>query len=149
MPKIDIAKIAERNTSGYPDTLKSVVAGRFKKSLGDAAGLTQFGVQLTRIAPGSSSALRHWHETEDEFVFVLDGQIVLLEGDMEALLVAGEAAGFKAGVAKSHCLINRSDRDALLIEIGTRSAMERVHFTDVGLVAENAGSGFRFTPSGD
>lgn len=146
MPKVDAAALTERNSSGYPEQFKAAVAGRYKKALGDAAGLRQFGVNLTRIAPGSGTAMRHWHETEDEFVYVLDGELVLIEGDEEITLTAGDSAGFPAGVSESHCLINRSGRDALLLEVGTRSDNERVHFPDAGLVAEKTDTTFRFVP---
>jgi uncharacterized cupin superfamily protein len=107
-----------------------VVHGREKRALGDLAGLTQFGVNLTRLKPGAASALRHWHEQEDEFVFVVEGELVLIEDDGETVLKQGEAAGFKAGVANGHQLVNRSDRDALYLEIGTRAAHERAHYPD-------------------
>jgi uncharacterized cupin superfamily protein len=145
MPKIDIASLAERNTTGYPEPFKQTVAGRFKKALGNAAGLTQFGVNLTRIAPGSASAERHWHENEDEFIFMLDGELVLIEDEGETVLRAGDAAGFKAGVPNGHYLVNRSDKDAVLLEVGTRAATERAHYPDVDLAAVNDGDGLVFT----
>ena len=145
MPKIDIDAIAERNTTGYPEPFKQTVAGRFKKALGNAAGLSQFGVNLTRIAPGSASAERHWHENEDEFVYVLDGELVLIEDEGEVTLRAGDAAAFKAGVANGHCLVNRGDKDAVILEVGTRAPTERAHYPDVDLAAENVGSGLIFT----
>lgn len=130
MPKIDIRKLPVRTTSAYPTEFQEAVAGREKIALGDAVGLTQFGVNLTRLKPGAASALRHWHEEEDELVYVLEGEVVLIENDGEALLKAGEAAGFKAGVANGHHLVNRSDRDAVLLEIGTRAGRERAHYPD-------------------
>ena len=83
-------------------------------------GLTQFGVNLTRLKPGAASALRHWHENEDEFIYVLEGELVLVENDGETILRPGDAAGFKAGIPNGHHLINRTRRDALYLEIGTR-----------------------------
>ena len=89
--------------------------------LGDAAGLTQFGVNLTRLKPGAASALRHWHEEEDEFVYIVEGELVLIENDGETVLKPGDCAGWKAGTPLGHQLVNRSDRDAVYIEIGTRA----------------------------
>ena len=135
MPKIDIAKAPVRTTTIYPDQFKSVCAGREKAALGNLAGLTQFGVNLTRLKPGAASALRHWHESEDEFVYVLEGEITLIEDDGEKPLRPGEAAGFKAGVANGHQLVNKTEQDALYIEIGTRAAADRITYPDIDMVA--------------
>ncbi len=121
-----------------------MIAGREKQRLGDAVGLTQFGVNVTRIKPGSASALRHWHEQEDEFIYMLEGELVLAENDGETVLKPGDAAGFKAGSGIGHCLINRGTRDAIYLEIGTRAASERVHYPDVDLIMERGGSGRRY-----
>jgi len=120
MPKIDIAASEEQNNTGYPEPFRALVAGRFRKRLGDAGGLTQFGVNLCRLAPGSASSQRHWHEKEDEFVFIVDGELVLIEDEGETILRAGDAAAWKAGTQNGHHLVNRSDRDALVLEIGSR-----------------------------
>ena len=135
MPKINIAEAALRTTSIYPEPFKSVCAGREKAALGNLAGLTQFGVNLTRLKPGAASALRHWHESEDEFVYVLEGELTLIEDGEETPLRPGEAAGFKAGVADGHQLVNNTDRDALYLEIGTRAAADRIFYSDVDMVA--------------
>ena len=107
-------------------------------------GSTQFGVNLTRLKPGAASALRHWHEQEDEFIYVLEGELVLVEDDGEMLLKPGDCAGFKAGVANGHQLVNKSQRDAVYLEIGTRAAAERGHYPDVDLVLERDEHGMRF-----
>ena len=133
MPKIDISKAIVRMSSNYPAQFQQAVAGREKAVLGDVAGLTQFGVNLTRLKPGAASALRHWHEYEDEFVYVLEGEVALIEDEGETLLKAGDAAGFKAGIANGHHLVNKSARDALFLEVGTRSVRERSHYPDVDL----------------
>jgi uncharacterized cupin superfamily protein len=130
MPKIDISKAVVRTGTIYPDRFKPAVEGREKRVLGDLGGLTQFGVNLTTLKPGAASALRHWHEVEDEFIFVVDGELVLVENDGETLLKAGDAAGFKAGVPNGHRLVNKSGRDAVYLEIGTRGATERAHYPD-------------------
>ncbi len=118
--------------------------GRSRKRLGNAAGLTQFGVNLTTLKPGAASAQRHWHAAEDEFVYMLSGEVVLCEDGGEVLLGAGDAAGFKAGVADGHCLINRSDRDAVYLEIGTRAARERAEYPDIDLRMERDENGARY-----
>ncbi|GIX15107.1 MAG: transcriptional regulator [Paracoccaceae bacterium] len=145
MPRIDIAAIDWAGGSGYPAPFAARVAGRFRKRLGNAAGLTQFGVNLTRLEPGAMSALRHWHENEDEFVYVLEGELVLVEEGGETRLTPGDAAAFKAGVANGHHLVNRSDRPALYLEIGTRAARERAHYPDDDLAAVKDAGGYRFT----
>ncbi|MFZ0840752.1 MAG: cupin domain-containing protein [Xanthobacteraceae bacterium] len=133
MPKVDISKAKVRTGSNYPPQFQNVVQGREKSVLGDLVGLTQFGVNLTRLKPGAGSALRHWHENEDEFVYILEGELVLVEDEGETLLRTGDAAGFKAGVANGHHLVNRTQRDAVYLEIGTRAPTERAHYPDVDL----------------
>jgi uncharacterized cupin superfamily protein len=133
MPKVDISKVKVRTGSNYPPQFQNVVQGREKSVLGDLVGLTQFGVNLTRLKPGAGSALRHWHENEDEFVYILEGELVLVEDEGETLLRTGDAAGFKAGVANGHHLVNRTQRDAVYLEIGTRAPTERAHYPDVDL----------------
>ena len=135
MPKIDISRAVVRTKGVYPQPHTSITDGREKAAIGNVAGLTQFGVNLTRLKPGAASALRHWHEQEDEFVYVLEG---------ETLLKPGDCAGFKAGVSNGHHLINKSPRDALYLEIGTRAAAERGHYPDVDLVFERDQQGMRF-----
>lgn len=142
--KVDQDGIAWAGRSIYPTPFQQVVAGRERKRLGDAAGLGQFGVNLTRLAPGSASALRHWHENEDEFVFVVEGEVVLVEDAGETILKAGDAAGFKAGIGNGHHLVNRSAGAAVYLEVGTRSPGERAHYSDVDLVAERDGPQFTF-----
>jgi uncharacterized cupin superfamily protein len=136
MPKIDISTLPVLTATNYPDVFKHVVRGREKTPLGNAAGLTQFGVNLTRIRPGAASSLRHWHEQEDEFVYMLEGELVLVEDQGETVLKPGDCAGFKANVANGHHLVNRGSLDALYLEIGTRSPHERAHYPDVDLKFE-------------
>jgi len=144
MPKIDTAKIAAQQIASYPKEFASVISGREKQRIGDAVGLTQFGVNITRIKAGSASALRHWHEQEDEFIYMLEGELVLHENDGETVLRPGDAAGFKAGSGIAHCLINRSGRDAVYLEVGTRAASERVHYPDVDFMMERDKNGRRY-----
>ncbi|MGZ3411028.1 MAG: cupin domain-containing protein [Xanthobacteraceae bacterium] len=130
MPKIDITNAAVRTTTNYPRNFFSTVAGREKRALGNLADLTQFGVNLTTLKPGAASALRHWHEKEDEFIYILEGEAVLIENDGETPMKAGDAAGFKAGVADGHHLVNRSSRDVVYLEIGSRIKGEIAHYPD-------------------
>ena len=125
MPKIDIANLPVDVRTNYPAPFTHVVTGRSRKRLGVAAGLDQFGVNLTTLKPGAASALRHWHHKEDELVYVLEGELTLIEDDGETPLKAGDAAGFKASVKNGHHLVNISNRDAVYLEIGSRSKIER------------------------
>jgi uncharacterized cupin superfamily protein len=134
MPKIDIAKLPVDSRSTYPEPFNRVVAGRSRKRLGNAAGLDQFGVNLTTLKPGAASALRHWHQKEDELVYILEGEVVLIEDSGETLLKPGDAAAFKANVPNGHHLVNKSAGDAVYLEIGTRSKHERADYPDVDLV---------------
>jgi uncharacterized cupin superfamily protein len=122
-----------------------VVAGRERKRLGNAVGLDQFGVNLTTLRPGAASALRHWHEQEDELVFVLEGEVVLVGDDGKTVLKPGDAAGFKANDGVGHHLVNKSNRDAVYLEIGTRSKFERVHYPDADLMVVRDDMGARYT----
>jgi uncharacterized cupin superfamily protein len=145
MPKIDIGKIPLRTGSGYPAEFQPVTVGREKLPLGNAVGLTQFGVNLTRLKPGAASALRHWHENEDEFIYMLEGELVLIENEGETVLRPGEAAGFKAGIPNGHHLVNRTKTDAVYLEIGTRAPRERAHYPDVDLIADRDDNGFKYS----
>jgi len=144
MPRIDIAKVAPQQIASYPKEFAPVISGREKQRIGDAAGLTQFGVNITRIRAGTASALRHWHEQEDEFIYMLEGELVLRENDGETVLRPGDAAGFKAGSGIAHCLVNRTTRDAVYLEVGTRAKSERVHYPDVDFMMERDEAGRRF-----
>jgi len=145
MPKIDIAKLPVDSRSNYPAPFDRVVAGRQRKRLGNAAGLDQFGVNLTTLKPGASSALRHWHEKEDEFIYMLDGVVVLIEDGGETVLKPGDAVGFKANSGNGHHLVNRADCDAVYLEIGTRSKHEWVDYPDVDLRVVRDDNGMRYT----
>ncbi len=145
MPKIDIAKLPVDTRTNYPPPFDRVVVGRERKRLGNAAGLDQFGVNLATLKPGATSALRHWHEKEDELVYILAGEVVLIEDDGETVLKPGDAAGFKANVRNGHHLINKSSRDAVYLEIGTRSKHERAEYPDIDLLMIRDEKGARFT----
>ena len=119
--------------SGYPGKLAAGFEGRSKRPMTSALGLTQFGINMTTLAPGAMSSLRHWHVKEDECVFIVSGELWLATNDGETKLTAGMAAGFPAGEADGHHLINRSAEAASYLEIGTRSSDEDVTYSDVDL----------------
>lgn len=123
----------------YPIPFDEPCRQRERRKLGDAAGLTQFGVNLLRLPPGAWSSQRHWHTSSDEFVYVLSNEVILLTDDGEELLRAGDAAGFKAGDRNGHCLQNRSDQEALVLEIGSRIAGDAGYYSDVDMVAPCGG----------
>jgi uncharacterized cupin superfamily protein len=145
MPKIDIANLPIDSRTGYPPPFDRVVLGRERKRLGNAAGLDQFGVNLTTLRPGAASALRHWHEREDEFVYVLEGELVLIEDQGETVLRPGDAAGFRANAPNGHHLVNRTNRPAVYLEIGTRAKHERAEYPDVDLLVMRDDQGARYT----
>jgi uncharacterized cupin superfamily protein len=122
--RIDLTKIPVKTGSGYPTPFDLPCAARARQRLGDAAGLTDFGVNLLRLPPGAWSSQRHWHSAEDEFVFIVEGEVVLVTDTGEELLRSGDCAGFKAGVKDGHHLQNRSARDAILLEVGSRRVAE-------------------------
>ena len=136
MPKIEIDKLTVDTYTGYPEPFRQAVAGRERKRLGNAVGLDQFGVNLSRLKPGAVSSQRHWHQHEDELVYVLEGELVLVEDGGETILKAGDAAGWKAGIANGHCLINRTQRDAVYLEIGSRAPREIATYPDIDMRAE-------------
>lgn len=135
MPKIDIDNAPTGHGTGYPDEFAAPCKPRRRWRLGDAAGLDQFGVNLLRLPAGAWSSQRHWHSAEDEFVWVVEGEVVLVEEDGETVLKAGDCAGFKAGVANGHKIENRSDRDAVLLEVGSRRpAEDACDYPDIDMI---------------
>jgi uncharacterized cupin superfamily protein len=122
--RIDLNEVKAVTGSRYPAPFDAPCAARIRQRLGDAAQLTDFGVNLLRLPPGAWSSQRHWHSAEDEFVYILDGEVVLVTDAGEEILRSGDCAGFKAGVEDGHHLQNRSTRDAVALEIGSRKADE-------------------------
>ena len=121
--------------TNYPEPFASRMAGRTKRPLGDLFGLTNFGVNLTRLAPGAISALRHAHSKQDEFVYLLEGELVLRTDAGETLLTPGMCAGFRAGSGDGHQLVNRTQRDALFLEVGDRSPDDQGSYPDDDIAA--------------
>ena len=141
--KIDSDQVQTRFGTSYPPPYDAPCAQRKRWKLGDAAGLTQFGVNLLRLPPGQWSSQRHWHEAEDEFVYVLEGEVVLITEAGEETLGPGDCAGFKAGVADGHHLQNRSSREAVLLEVGSRRpGEEAVHYPDIDLDLPRGATGY-------
>ena len=138
MPKIDLAKVPERKGSNYPKPYDAPCASRIRRALGDAAGLSDFGVNLLTLPPGAWSSQRHWHVAEDEFVFVVSGEAVLVTDEGETVLRTGDAAGFAKGVANGHHLVNRSSSPAICLEAGTRSKGDDVcTYSDIDMKVDD------------
>jgi uncharacterized cupin superfamily protein len=133
MPKIDQASAPRGSGSRCPSPFDEPCKKRTWVRLGEAAGLTQFGVNVVGLAPGVWSSQRHWHSHEDEFVYVLEGEVVMLTDAGEETLVAGDSAGFKAGVHDGHHFQNRSTRDAVLLVVGTRSDEDYGEYPDIDM----------------
>ena len=144
-PALDPLTLEARRGSSYPPDFQAEVAGRAKRALGEGLGLTNYGVNLVRLEPGAWSAQRHWHSHEDEFVYVLEGEATLVTDEGEQLLGPGMAAGFPAGRADGHHLVNRSDRPVVYLEIGDRSPDDEVHYPDIDLFLPSRRKGQVFT----
>ena len=138
--RIDVTALTPVVGTLYPPPFDVPCRARERTKLGDAAGLTQFGVNLCRLPPGAWSSQRHWHTAGDEFVYVLSGEVVLVTDGGEELLRAGDAAGFRAQDTNGHCFQNRSDRDAQILEIGTRVAGDTAYYSDIDMVAPASGT---------
>jgi len=134
MKKLDIAAVAQESGCNYPSPFDAPCLGATWRRLGRAAGLTAFGVNLSRLPPGVWSSQRHWHSHEDEFVMVLEGELTLVTNGGDERLGPGDCAAFKAGDADGHHLINRSDRDALVLEIGNSDREhDRCVYSDIDM----------------
>ena len=134
LPALDPATVPERRGSLYPEPFRSRMGDRAKRRLGDACGLTKFGVNLVTLGPGGQSALRHWHTLEEEFVYVLSGELVLVTNEGEQALRAGMCAGYPAGERNAHHMINRSDAPARYLEIGSRIPGDNGFYPDDDLM---------------
>jgi len=134
MTKIDLSSIKRKTGSGYPEPYASLMSKRSYLALGDAGGLTQFGANITILEPGGVSSMRHWHTMEDEFVMVTQGEVVLVNDDGETHMAEGDCAAFPAGVENGHHFLNRSDREARFLVIGTRAPRETVYYSDVDMM---------------
>lgn len=133
MPKIDIAAIPPRRGSSYPAPYAEMAKDRAKQALGNAGGLSDFGVNLVTLPPGAWSSQRHWHLLEDEFVYVLSGELTLVTNAGETRVGAGECAAFPKNTPDGHCFINKSQTDAIYLEVGTRSGKDTATYPDIDL----------------
>lgn len=145
MPVIDPAKVPVKTGSIYPSPYAEMMAGRSSLRLGDAGGLTQFGVNLVMLEPGAMSSLRHWHLNEDEFVMVTEGECVLVEDAGETVLRAGDCAAFPANTPNGHHFLNRTDRVARFLVVGSKAPHEVATYSDVDLRVEVSAGRARFT----
>lgn len=144
-PALDPSDLEPRLGSSYPAPFRDACGAREKRALGDPLGLTQYGVNLVRLPPGALSSQRHWHSHEDEFAYILEGELVLVTDAGEQVLRAGMAAGFPAGKADGHHLVNRSSDWAVYLEVGSRSDADEVHYPDIDLFLANRGGEWVFT----
>jgi uncharacterized cupin superfamily protein len=142
MPKIDIAAVPEIRGVGYPPPFKAVCADRIRQRLGNAGGLADFGVNLMRLPPGNWSSQRHWHSHEDEFVFVLEGELTLIEDGGETVLRAGDCAAFPKNSGNGHHMINRSDALAVYLEMGSRSPIDLITCSDIDMMSSSTDGRF-------
>ncbi|MCP4327355.1 MAG: cupin domain-containing protein [Alphaproteobacteria bacterium] len=139
MVAVDTLALEGRRGTGYPAPFDAIVGERLKRVLGDPFGLTQFGVNLVHLPPGAGSSQRHWHSNEDEFVYILEGELILATDAGETKLTAGMAAGFPAGHPDAHHLINKSESMAIYIEIGTRAAKDACEYPGIDLQYRHTG----------
>ncbi len=145
LPAFDPMTVEAVEGSGYPEPYRSQIGTRTKRAMGDAAGLENFGVNLVRLEPGAWSSIRHWHTRRDEFVYVLEGELALITEGGEQILGPGMAAGFPAGAADGHHLINRGARAATYLEVGDRSPGDDVSYPDADLALEFGPESHTFT----
>ena len=144
MGVIDLTNVPVKISTIYPPEYAPQVAGRSSMRLGEAGGLTQFGVNIVILAPGAKSSMRHWHLREDEFVMVTQGECVLAMDAGETVMHVGDCAAFPAGVTDGHCLINRSEQEARFLVVGTSAGAEVATYSDIDLVIERGPGGITF-----
>ncbi len=133
-----------RTGSDYPAPHDAPCLARIRRALGDAFGLSQFGVNLLDLPAGAWSSQRHWHERQDEFIYVLEGEVVLVTDEGETMLMPGMIAGFRAGSGNGHHLVNRSDRPARVLEVGTRTVEEVAHYSDIDMMVREDADGWGY-----
>ena len=136
MPKIDLGSLEPTNRTGYPPPFNEPVQGRWQRKVGEAAKLTALGARHVVLEPGAWSSQRHWHAKEDEFIYVLSGEVVLATDAGEEVLSAGDCAGFKSGDPDGHCLQNHGTADAIVLEIGSRIPGEYATYPDIDMKTE-------------
>ena len=145
MPKLDLTSVPVKTGSIYPEPYATMMAGRSSLRLGDVGGLTQFGVNLVMLEPGAMSSLRHWHLNEDEFVMVTEGECIMVQDEGEIVMRAGDCAAFPAGSTNGHHFLNRSDKVAKFLVVGTKAKTEVATYSDVDMQIHMGGGKARFT----
>jgi uncharacterized cupin superfamily protein len=138
MSRLDLSTIPVMTGTGYPDPFAEAVSGRSRQALGDAGGITQFGVNLVELQPGAASSQRHWHSREDEFVMVVSGELTLVTDEGETLMRAGDCAAFPAGRPNGHHLVNRGWGTALFLAVGSRIHEDKATYPDIDLLYDGA-----------
>ncbi|MGQ0567718.1 MAG: cupin domain-containing protein [Gemmobacter sp.] len=136
MPKLDLTRVPVKTVSIYPEPYASMMKGRSSLRLGEAGGLTQFGVNLVTLDPGGMSSLRHWHQHEDEFVWIVEGECILVQDEGETVMRPGDCAAFPAGSTNGHHFLNRTDRPTRFMVVGTKAPREVAVYSDVDLMVE-------------
>ena len=145
MPKLDLTAVPVKSGTIYPPPYAAEVAGRSSLRLGDAGGLTQFGVNIVILAPGAKSSLRHWHLHEDEFVMIMQGSCTMMQDAGPTIMQVGDCAAFPAGVPDGHCFVNHTDTEARFLVVGTKAPAEVATYSDVDFMAHLGGGVARFT----
>lgn len=140
-PALDPNTVTPRTGSGYPEPFRSRVLPREKRPLGDALGLTKIGVNLTLLAPGAQSSIRHFHSGEDELIYILEGEVTLVTDEGEQLLHAGECAGFVAGSNNGHQLVNKGTAAVRYLEVSNRDPSDAAEYPDDDLAYAKDASG--------
>ena len=143
LPAFDPADVTESNATGYPEPFRTANSRRWNRRLGEHVGLKNFGVNLTRIVPGGQSSARHAHSKQDEFIWIVSGEIVLETNEGQQILRPGMCAGFPAGTGNAHRFVNKSNADAVLLVAGDRTPFDEVSYPDVDLHGK-AGADGRF-----
>lgn len=142
MPKLDLNHVPTHLGSEYPAPFAANIAQRARQRLGDAGGLTQFGVNRLQLPPGCWSSQRHWHTEEDEFMFIVSGEVVLITENGEVVMRAGDCAAFPANLPNGHHLVNRGEEMAVVLEVGSRSPTDRGVYSDIDMVYDPAAGGY-------
>lgn len=145
MPKIDLSAIPAKTGSAYPGKLSAMMDSRVQHTVGDAGGLNQFGVNLVTLAPGAMSALRHWHEQQDEFAYVTMGALTLVDDNGDTPLTVGDCIAFPAGDPNGHCIVNKSQSEGQFLVVGTRTETEVAWYPDLDMKVTVGNGKFEFT----
>ncbi len=145
MPKLDLPLLPSHSRCSYPGKLADGFDGRSSQVLGDPSGITQFGVNIVRLAPGAQSSLRHYHLQQDEFLMMTAGELVLIDDDGEHVMRPGDCAAFPAGDANGHHLINKTDVPAAFLVVGTRTPTETAVYSDIDMKVDVDADGYTFT----